>query len=288
VFWAKGVVQELGNGGHTVLVAHEPIAGYMAAMTMPFKVQDPAELAGLRPGARISFRLVVTATTSWIDHLAQIGEAPGEAIQPAAAPAPRAEALEAGPRHPLLAYHFTNELGRPVSLSDFEGQALAITFFFTRCPIPDYCPRLSKNFQEAARTLGARPNAPTNWHFLSVSFDTAFDTPAVLQAYGQQYRYDPSRWSFLTGPADKIGELARLSDVTFEPAGGFLNHNFRTLIIDAAGNLQMTFPVGGNLAQAIVSEMLKAAAVTNRALPDTAPASHLGTPASAGSGRNIP
>src|SRR6266480_87181 len=87
---------------------------------------------------------------------------------PASAPA---KALAPTSQHHLLTYKFTNELAQSVSLSDFRGQALGITFFFTRCPIPNFCPRLSRNFQEASRKLLATPNAPTNWHFLSFSFD---------------------------------------------------------------------------------------------------------------------
>jgi protein SCO1/2 len=105
------------------------------------------------------------------------------------------------------------------------------------------------------------PGALTNWHFLSVSFDSDFDTPAVLKAYGERYQYNPKHWSFLTGPREKISELASLSDVQIRPEGGLINHNFRTLIIDAAGHLQMVFPTSGNFSDAIVSEMLKAAAV---------------------------
>ena len=166
-------------------------------------------------------------------------------------------------RHPLLDYKFTNQLGQAVSLSQFHGQALAISFFFTRCPIPEYCPRLSKNFQEASRKLAARPGGPTNWHLLSVSFDTEYDTPPVLKAYAERYHYDPASWSFLTGPSNKVSELARLSGVKVAAEGGLFNHDFRTLIIDGTGHLQMVFPTGGNLSDAIVDELLKAAAVTN-------------------------
>jgi len=148
--------------------------------------------------------------------------------------------------HSLLDYKFTNELGEPVSLRDFSGKALAITFFFTRCPIPDYCPRLSRNFQEASSKLSSLAGAPTNWHFLSISFDTDFDNPQVLKAYGERYRYDPTHWSFLTGAADNIRELARSSDLKFKRDAGSFNHDFRTLIIDRAGHLQMVFPTGGN------------------------------------------
>jgi protein SCO1 len=164
-------------------------------------------------------------------------------------------------RSPLLDYKFTNELGQAVSISDFHGQALAITFFFTRCPMPEFCPRLSKNFQEASRKLSASDAGFTNWHFLSITFDPVVDTPAVLQAYAERYEYDPRHWSFLTGPEDKIREFARLSGVKADPDNGLINHNFRTLIIDATNHLQMVFPMGGDLSEAIVTEMRKAGAV---------------------------
>jgi protein SCO1 len=275
-FETAGVVKAVEGDGKTVVVAHEAIPNYMDAMTMPFKVKVPAEVAGLHAGDKIRFRLQVTDTESWIEGISQVvGQAsrlstghpapdPGNAAVPLAAaggtPAPL-------PRHPLLAYAFTNELGQVTRLGDFRGQALAITFFFTRCPIPDYCPRLSKNFEEASQKLSALPSGPTNWHFLSVTFDPGFDNPRILKAYGERYQYDPTHWSFLTGPKEKIGELARASDVTFEPAEGFINHNFRTLIIDAAGHLQMIFPTGGNLSDAIVAEVLKAAAVPSDRAP---------------------
>ena len=85
----------------------------------------------------------------------------------------------------------------------------------------------------------------------------------MLKAYGEGYQYDAAHWSFLTGPTNEIRELARQSGVQMADEGGTINHNFRTLIIDAAGHLQMTFPTSGDLSDAIVSEMLKAAAATN-------------------------
>ena len=261
-FAVTGVVRELKADRRTVVVKHEAIADYMDAMTMPFKVKEPEELAGLRTGDTIRFCLKVTDNESWIDRISKTGRPPTEGAEPASAPTAEARAAKA--RHPLLDYAFTNELGQAVRLSDFRGQALAITFFFTRCPIPDYCPRLSRNFEEASHQLSAQPGSPTNWHFLSVTFDPGFDTPRVLRAYGERYQHDPKHWSFLTGPKEKISELASLSDVTFESEGGSINHNFRTLVIDTAGHLQMVFPMGGNLSDAIVKEMLKAAVGTNR------------------------
>jgi protein SCO1/2 len=257
MFTASGVVTELSPNGQTISIRHEAISNYMAAMTMPFQVKTPAALAGVQAGDKISFQLHVTETESWVDQIVKTGTAaPAENKKAAATPA-----APAG--KPLLDYKFTNELGRAVSLNDFRGQALAITFFYTRCPLPDYCPRLSKNFQAAAQKLTALTNAPVNWHLLSVSFDPAFDSPAMLKAYGESYAYDPAHWSFLTGPADKIGELARASGVNYQADDGTINHNFRTLIIDANGRLQMVFPTSGDLSDAIVAELLKACVQNN-------------------------
>ncbi|HEY1717331.1 MAG TPA: SCO family protein [Verrucomicrobiae bacterium] len=257
-FAANGVIEEIKPDGKTVVIKHGAVSNYMDAMTMPFKVKDAKELAGLRRGDEISFQLHVTGTESWVGQITKTGAVslPQNKTGPEAPPVSDARAL--------LDYKFTNELGQAASLGDFRGQALAITFFYTRCPLPDYCPRLSKNFQEASQKLEAMTNAPANWHFISVSFDTEFDSPETLKAYGESYAYDPAHWSFLTGPPDKIGELARACGVTFESSDGTINHNFRTLIIDAAGHLQMIFPTSGDLSDQITAQILKAAAVTNQ------------------------
>jgi protein SCO1/2 len=262
MFVAKGVVRGIDSVERTITISHEAVSNYMEAMTMPFKVRDAGELTGLHPGDEVSFRLHVTQTESWVDQIKKIG---------IGAPVSNAPAFNVGTapqpvrgRNPLWYYQFTNELGQTVSLSDFHGQALAITFIYTRCPLPDYCPRLSRNFQAASQKLDSLAGAPTNWHFLSVSFDSQFDTPVVLKAYGDSYQYDPAHWSFLTGPPDKIAELARLSGVHYESYGGFINHNFRTLIVDGHGHLQTVFPISGDLSDSIVAEMIKAAAATNQ------------------------
>jgi protein SCO1 len=254
-----GLVTQVRLEEQLLVIRHEAVPGYMPAMTMPFKVKEPKDLGPVKVGEQVRFRLLVSETESWIDHITRT-EAQAAFTASGTAPAPAVR-----PRHPLMDVAFTNELAQPVRLADFQGQALAITFFFTRCPIPDYCPRLSKNFEEASRRLEAMGSMPTNWHFLSVSFDTAFDTPAVLKTYGERYNADPRHWSFWTGPPEQVAELARLSDVSFTKGPeGFFDHTFRTLIIDPSGKLQMAFPVGGDLSEAIVSEILKALSITNR------------------------
>ena len=254
IFHACGVVVELQPENQIVVIRHTAISNYMAAMTMPFKVRNASELKGLQVGREVTFDLNVGPDESWVANLIPTGNIlPGPVASVAETNAP--------PPVDLLHYSFTNELGQPVTLGDFPGQALAITFFYTRCPLPDYCPRLSRNFAEAQHFLLSRTNAPANWHFLSVSFDPEFDSPEILRSYGRLYQYNPAHWSFLTGPVDKIRALASDCGVTMQADDGTINHNFRTLIIDASGHLQMVFPTSGDLGTRIAEEIIKGAAV---------------------------
>lgn len=256
-FNAAGIVRDIN--GSTVVIQHEAVSNFMAAMTMPFNVKNQNELNGLKAGNEITFQLHVTDSDSWVSQIKKIGNAPVENKFVNYEPAPNVAPSE----NPLLDYKFTNELGQAVSFNDFHGQALAVTFFYTRCPLPNFCPRLSKNFAEAQQKLEAMTNAPANWHFVSVSFDPQFDTPQMLKSYGEGYSYDPKHWSFFTGSPEKIAEFARACGVNYSPDYGTINHNFRTLIVNASGHLQMVFPMSGDLSDQIVSEILKAASITN-------------------------
>jgi protein SCO1/2 len=256
-----GVIKALKPAEKIIIIKHDEITNFMVAMTMPFSVLDSNLLIGLSAGDQVTFELCVTADTSWIQDLTKIG---ATTAPPPSAPSRPALPTTLTNSHPLLDYKFTNEFGQLVSFNDFKGRALAFTFFFTRCPLPEYCPRLMKNFVQASEKLRAHPAAPTNWHFLAITFDPKFDTPAVLRNYAQHYQSDSNHWSFLTGDPERIAALAHFSGVTYEPDGVFFNHNFRTLVVDAAGQLQMSFPIGGDISDLLVTEILKATAVTNR------------------------
>jgi protein SCO1/2 len=260
-FDVKGVIVKIEPGNDEVVIRNEAISNYMDAMTMPFPLKTSDAVVGLERGDKVKFQLHVNENESWADHFSKIGavtlgqdKAPGDS-------APKMTTSASRTHSPLLDYKFTNELGQAVSFDDFRGQALAVTFFYTRCPLPDFCPRLSRNFQEASQKLEAMKNGPTNWHFISVSFDPEFDTSETLLNYGKSYHYDPAHWSFFTGPTDKIAELARGAGIEYETTGGTINHNFRTLIVNAQGHLQMIFPTSGDLSDQIVSEILKATQV---------------------------
>jgi len=161
----------------------------------------------------------------------------------------------------IPSFALTNELGQPFSFQQFKGQAVALTFFFTRCPIPEFCPRLSRSFAQASQKLGSMPNGPTNWHLVSVSFDPV-DTPAVLRRYAQQYHYDSNHWTFVTGKPADVRALTAGFGLSVAPEAGIFNHDFRTVIFDATGRLQAIWPFGGDTTDYLVQELVKGAKAT--------------------------
>ena len=261
IFQVKGVVESVTLAEKTVRIRHEDIPGYMGAMTMPFEVRDTNELAGVNAGDAVTFRMIVTETDGWID---QIKKLQGET---AANPLPAdagirivrdVEPLEVG--NMLPEYTFTNQLGQAVSLSQFRGQAVALTFIFTRCPFPTFCPLMSNNFRAVQDALLNSPNAPTNWHLLTISFDPEYDTPEKLKNYAAGYHTDPARWSFLTGTLVDITALSEQVGLQFwrEPNGN-ISHNLRTVVVDAQGRLQKIFTENKWTTEELKEEIVKAA-----------------------------
>jgi protein SCO1/2 len=231
-FQVNGHVREITPATKTVRVAHEEIPDYMPAMTMPLQVKDAALLDGLRVGDEIHFELSVTDDDSWISHLEKIRS--GNSAAAAAAPAPaESTELRKGERVPDFA--LTDENGKPVRLSDFRGKAVVLTFIYTRCPLPNFCPLMSKNFQALQERLSKA--FPGKCHLLSVSIDPKFDKPAVLKGYAALYQADSRSWSFATGTEDQINEVASSFGLVHEPEGAMISHNLRTALISPDGHL---------------------------------------------------
>ena len=257
----RGVVREINPGEATVSIQHDAIPGFMPAMTMPFAVKDTNQLTGLAPGDTVAFQLFVTPKNGWIEQLQKQTDAPDTNL-PTRGPfrlVRDVDPLAVG--DPLPDYGFTNELGQPVRLAAFHGQALAITFIFTRCPYPTFCPRMSELFQDTLDRLSRDPQAPTNLHFLTVSFDPDYDTPEQLKRYAEAHHYDPQRWSFLTGNLPDITALADGFGMKFWHEGAGLNHNLRTAVVDARGRVQTVLTGNSWTADLLAAEMSKAARV---------------------------
>jgi protein SCO1/2 len=258
-YQTKGTVKELSLDHHSVVIRHDRIPDYMPPMTMEFTVLDPAELNGISPGDEITFHLTVTDESHWIDSLRVIKSSLGKISQPwDPTAAIRSTAVQTG--QPMPDHEFLTENGKAVRFSDFRGTVLAFTFFFSRCPLPDFCPLMSKNFAQARNLLTTASNGNTNWHFLSISFDPEFDKPAVLARYARTYRgEDATGWTFAAASTYTLSSLANELDLRVNRDGGGFSHNLRTIILDPFGRIYRQFEGNRWTAQDLAEEMKKAA-----------------------------
>lgn len=173
----RGVIRRLSSDGRQAVIRHEAIPDYMPAMTMAFNVRDTNELTGVAVGDTITFALTTTGGTHWIDGIRRVA---GPANTPSAATTritSPGRIAELKPGDALPDCELLAEDGQRIRLSAFRGKALALTFFFTRCPLPDYCPRMGSNFAKARELILAKTGTTTNWHFLSISLTRSLTSP---------------------------------------------------------------------------------------------------------------
>lgn len=237
-FAARGVIEAIAPGRQQLTIHHETIPGYMIEMTMDFPVRHAADLDGLAPGDKVTFTLNVTADNDWVSDLHRIGHVDLPAANAAADDA----TAQLKPGDPMPDGDLLAESGRTVRLADFRGKAVALTFFFTRCPLPNYCPLMNRNFSQARDLLLADPKAPANWQFLSISFDSDFDKPATLAGYGDFYRHhNADRWLFAAAPPATLALLAPPLGLVIMRQESNISHNLRTVVVDPQGRLYRQF-----------------------------------------------
>jgi len=218
-YQVDGVVVAVDMTARTMLVSHRPIENFMGAMAMPFRVEDAKQLEGLHPGMRVRFELLVSKDGSVARNVRRSGE-PDQAIPPPA------QQLRIGELVPDV--QLTDQLGRQVRFSDFRGKVLAVDFIYTRCPLPDVCPRLSANFAALQKRFHS------GVVLLSITVDPEYDTAPVLAEYAKRWGADAVVWRFLTGDVARIAPL--MGEVYWADEGA-IGHNSTTCILDGEGRL---------------------------------------------------
>ena len=254
-FTVRGVVRETRPAISQLVVKHQEIPGYMDAMTMPFKVRDPKILENVKAGDEITFQLHVTDKDHWIEGLKIVGI--GESELPL--PKKVLDIAPFKPGDPLPALTFSDEHGQPLRLEDYRGKALALTFIYTRCPLPNFCPLLSQKFRAVQESLLADPAAPKNWQLLSVTIDPEHDTAEVLQRYAKSQHADAAHWRFATGELSDITVIGLRSGLEFWEGGSEISHNLRTVVFDAQGRMKKVFSENTWTAKELADELRRGA-----------------------------
>jgi protein SCO1/2 len=227
----RGLVLEVDRSASTITISHDEIPGYMDAMVMPFTVRDPRALADVRPGDRIGFRLNIRDERTWIDRLQLLSAAP---VDVGLTQTPAVSTLvPVGGEVPD--FTLTNQDGAAISLSSLRGKVVAVTFIYTRCPLPDYCPRMITNLQAIERRFPERVGK--DLALAAVTFDPQYDTPQRMKEYAQFFKADKPGWQFLTGSLEDVTRVAANFGVEFWPEEGLITHTLQTAIVDKEGRL---------------------------------------------------
>jgi protein SCO1/2 len=233
----KGKVVSVDKNAGTANIDNEAITGFMDEMIMPYTFKPPSQIDRLQAGDLISADVVVAEPGQyWLENL----KVTGHSQTPAEKPTASVHIPEPGDEVPD--FKLINQSGRNISLHRYRGQTLLLTLIYTRCPFPDFCPRVSHEFFEIDRQLRADPGRYGKTHLLSISFDPAHDTPKVLRAYGFSCAgsKDPAlfgHWEFSAIPPGELQEFADYFALTYKEEGRLITHSLSTAVISPDGTI---------------------------------------------------
>lgn len=242
----QGQVQSITPDRQEAMVKHGEIKGLMPAMTMPYRFGTRAELDALKPGDVIDGTLVILSNDAFLTGVKKTGEAPIE--KPAAETLVTGSTLDKAtrllqPGDTVPDGAFVNQNGRKQTLKDLRGSTVVLTFIYTRCPLPTFCPMMDRHFVTIQDHLKADASLK-HVQLVTVSFDPVRDTPAVLRAHAKELGADLQRWTFLTGDLKAIDEFAGKFGVYVVRNPNDerdITHNLRTAIIGPDGSVKKIY-----------------------------------------------
>jgi protein SCO1/2 len=227
----KGKVVSIDKSQKQIVVDGQDIPGFMAAMAMPYPVVDPKLLDAAAPGDQITADVVVTPTSVHLENIVVVKKAeatPGATLQ------------QKSPEGPAPNFEFVNQDGKHIQLHQYLGKTVLLTFIYTRCPLPEYCPLLTHNFAEIEKALAKTPAAYAKTHLLSISFDSDHDTPEVLRNYSKSFMAKPAygHWEFATIPKASRTQVAGYFNLLVSEEDGQITHSMTTAIIGPDGTVR--------------------------------------------------
>jgi protein SCO1/2 len=264
VYKLRGKVVSTNAATGEVTLNHEAIPGFMEAMTMPYRLKDPSILGELHPGDVITADVLVSQSDDadvLLDHIVVVAQG-----KPDYKPAVVYHVPSAGDAVPDFALR--DQDGQAIHLAQFRGKELLITFIYTRCPVPNFCPRVTRNFAAIERQLAADSTLLEHTQLLSVSFDPEHDTPQRLRAYGAQYigidgKSAFAHWDFAVPQKPVLSEMARYFDVgiTSGPEDT-ISHTLSTTLIGRNGKVVRFYPGNDWTPQQVVADIRQAVSGT--------------------------
>lgn len=260
----RGTVVRVDSQDGQVMLQHDAIPGLMEAMTMSYPVTDRSALSELHPGDRIMATMLADPSADGpvnlrLSEIVVIAQA-----KPDYAQAVQYHVPEPGDEVPD--FTLLNQSGHTIGLKQYRGKVLLMTFIYTRCPLADYCPRMSRNFAQIDQQLAGDPRLYNATHLLSVSFDPTYDTPKVLKSYGGAYTGKYSKetfghWEFAAPSEKELPKMEQFFDFGVTPGeNGTLQHSLATVVIGKDGKVIAFYPTNDWSVAAVLAQVKQAAA----------------------------
>lgn len=260
----RGNIVAVDPSSAHVTLSHEAIQGFMEAMTMAYKLEDPSVASELHPGDRITATLAVDEdsagpTNMRLRNIVVIAQAKPDYK-------PKVSYHTPTPGETVPDFRMLNQSNHEIGLNQFRGKVVLMTFIYTRCPLTDYCLRMSKNFAEMDKALQSDPKLFAETHLLSVSFDPKFDTPKVLRAYGGSYTGKGAKetfdhWDFAAPSETDLAKLEQFFSVGVTPGeNGTLQHSLSTVVLDKEGKVLAYYPTNDWKVDEVLAKIRTAAA----------------------------
>jgi protein SCO1/2 len=235
----KGKVVQVDKAQQHLVIDHEEIPGFMGAMTMPYPVADAATLERVSPGDQITADVVVGDNQVRLENVVVVKKSDGKS-------APPLGQLQPSQQQGVPDFALVNQDGKRIHLGQYHGKSLLLSFIYTRCPLPDYCPLMTHNFAEIEKELRNSPELYGKTHLLSISFDSDYDKPPVLRKYAKGFVTDRGartfeHWEFATVPAAERSEVTKFFDVFVTEEQGQITHSLSTAIILPDGRIYKSY-----------------------------------------------
>jgi protein SCO1 len=231
----KGTVVSIDKSNSSMVVNGDAIPGFMDAMAMQYKVKNPQELDAVAVGDSITATIVKQDD----DYVLQDVKV---TVHPKALPPQPSSVVHMPERGEAVPnFKLVNQSGRRISLDQYRGKTLLVTFIYTRCPFADYCPRITSEFAEINQELRKDSSLYEKTHLLSISFDPKHDTPKVLRSYGASYmkekRPEFTHWEFAVPSTAELPDVAKYFGVSVVEDGGLITHSLSTAVIGPDGKI---------------------------------------------------
>jgi protein SCO1 len=241
-FHFTGRIIAIDPQGQSAIIDGDNVPGFMDAMAMSYKIKPASTLSQLAAGDSIAADLIDVepanenaASDYWLENVKVTahGKAPAAGPTSQRTPAPGDEVPD---------FHLTNQDGKRVSLKEYRGKVVLLTFIYTRCPFPDFCPRVSSHFAEIDKQISSDRDLAGRTHLLSVSFDPEHDTPKVLRDYAFSVAHTRDgvlfkEWEFAVPSAADLPAMADFFALTYKPENGLITHDLSTTVIAPDGKI---------------------------------------------------